>query len=77
VRAGSKSEQKDAGITVAEAGDGLAPIIPIEVGAALLTRDGCAVFYEPRTATTIDEFAVQLKYGIAHKFILIRKRKGR
>jgi len=43
VGAGSESENEDAGMGIAEAGNGLAPVLAVAVGAALLAGDLLAV----------------------------------
>jgi len=57
--AGSKSEHEHASMRIAEAGNGLAPIFVVAVGAALLARDALSIFHEARTARAGDDFAIQ------------------
>jgi hypothetical protein len=44
VGAGSESEHQDAGMGIAEAGNGLAPVLTVAVSAALLAGNALAIF---------------------------------
>ena len=57
--AGSESEHQDAGMGIAEAGDGLAPVFAVTVGAALLAGNLLAIRDQARTAHAGDDFRIQ------------------
>jgi hypothetical protein len=59
VGAWSKSEHKDAGMGIAEAGNGLAPVLAVAVSAALLAGNLLAIQDEARTARAGDDFGIQ------------------
>jgi hypothetical protein len=59
VRAGGWSDDEHARLGIAEVGDGLAPVLSVTVGAALLARDLFAVGDEARAAGAGHDFVVQ------------------
>ena len=59
VSAGSQSHDQDAGLGIAESGDGLAPVFPVAVGAALLAGDLLAIGNQARTASAGDHVPVE------------------
>jgi hypothetical protein len=59
VSAGSKSEDQDVSVRIAEAGYGACPILVIEVGTALFAPDLLAIFDQPRAATAAQQFLVK------------------
>jgi hypothetical protein len=59
VSAGGEAEDEDTGLGIAKAGDGLAPVVPIEVGAALNGGDLGAVVAEARAAAAGDDFGIE------------------
>src|SRR4029077_11424492 len=59
VGAGSKSENEDAGMGIAEAGNGLAPILAVAVSAALLAGNLLAIHDQARTKRAADDFRIQ------------------
>ena len=59
VSAGSKADDEDARQRIAEAGDGLAPILVIQIGAALYGRDFAAMRDEARTSSAVGDFVVK------------------
>ncbi len=60
VGSGREAEHQDTRVGIAEARNRLSPILPIEVGAALLARDSLAIFDQARTAGAGNHFAIQL-----------------
>ncbi len=59
VGAGSESEHQDAGMGIAEAGNGLAPVFAVAVSAALLAGNALAIRDQTRTARAGDDFRIQ------------------
>jgi hypothetical protein len=59
VGAGSESENEDAGMGIAEAGNGFAPVLALAVGAALIAGDALTICDQTRTARAGDDFGVQ------------------
>jgi hypothetical protein len=58
VRSGRESNYHQFGVRIAESGHGLAPIIVIEIRAALSDRNFFPVEDEPRTLSAFDNFRV-------------------
>src|SRR5246127_394844 len=59
VRAGSQSHNQNTRAGIAESRHGLAPVLPVTIGAALLTRDFLAVSDQARATSATDNFAIQ------------------
>lgn len=59
VGSGGEAENEDTGIGIAKGGDGLAPVVVVAVGAALLAGDLLAVGDEARALGAGDDFAVE------------------
>ncbi len=59
VGSGSETEHEHAGVGISEAGDGLAPVFAITIGAAFLARDALAIFDEAGAKGASDDFAVE------------------
>lgn len=59
VRCGSESKNHDLRLRVAEPWDGLAPVLPFAIRAALFARDFFPVFHEAVTFAASDNFLVQ------------------
>jgi len=57
---GRQAEHQYPSFRIAEAGDGFAPIVATEVGAAFLSRNFLPIFDQPGTASAGNDFAVQL-----------------
>src|SRR5207237_693873 len=57
---GRQSQDQQAGLWIAEAGNGLSPIRPVAIGAPLYGRDLPAVSHQPRTSLASDD--LRLKY---------------
>jgi hypothetical protein len=60
VRAGREAENDDASVGIAEAGDRFAPVVAIAIGAALFPCDLFAISNQSRTASTGNNFAVEI-----------------
>ena len=58
--AGREAEDQDTRMGISEAGNGLAPVLPIDVCATLLARDLLAILDQPRTPRAGNNFAIQL-----------------
>jgi hypothetical protein len=59
VGAGRESEHEHAGMRIAEAGNGFAPVLVFAVSAALLACNLLAIHNQTRTARTGNDFGVQ------------------
>ena len=59
VSAGSKAENKQPGVGIAEAGDGPGPVVPIKIGAAFDLSNLLAVFHKSSAARAGSDFVVQ------------------
>src|ERR1700728_4920414 len=55
---GSEAENQQLRARVAEAGDRLAPVVPIAVGEALFGGDRFAILHQPRAFAAGDDFAI-------------------
>ena len=58
VGAGSESEHQDSGMGISEAGNRLAPVLPVAISAALLAGNSLAIRDQTRTAPASDDFGV-------------------
>src|SRR5580658_7673979 len=56
---GGQAENQQLRVRVAEAGDGLAPVVPVAVGEALFGGDRFAIFDEARAFAARDDLAVE------------------
>src|ERR1700682_203518 len=72
-----ESEHPDTRLRIAEARNRLSPIVPIEVGTALLARDSLAVFDQARTTSAGDYFTIQLNQPGRHLHHCMRNRNAR
>jgi hypothetical protein len=57
---GGEAENQQLRVRVAEAGDGLAPVVPVAVGEALFGGDGFAILDQARAFAAPDDLAVEL-----------------
>src|SRR5580658_3598498 len=57
---GGQAENQQLCVRVAEAGDGLAPVVPVAVGESLFGRDRFAIFNEARAFAAGDDLAIEL-----------------
>jgi hypothetical protein len=64
VSAGGEADDEEAGVRIAESGDGLAPVVFVAVGAPFRFRDGGAVRTEARAEAAGDDVAVQNLEGV-------------
>src|SRR5581483_1546214 len=54
-----KAHYQDSRLRIAKAGHGLAPVVPIQVSAPFFARNFLAVFNQPRTTSTGNDFAIE------------------
>ncbi len=59
VRAGSESEHEDAGMGIAESGNGLSPVLVVAVSAALLAGNLLAILDQTRAERAGNDFRIQ------------------
>src|SRR5690242_8058496 len=59
MRGGSEAKNQELRLSIAESGNGLAPVFPFTIGAALFARDFLAVFHETRALAAGDNLFVQ------------------
>jgi len=67
VRARRETEDEHARIWIAETGNGLAPVFPVQVGTAFFKRDLLTVLHQPRTASARDNLTIQSVEPGRHK----------